>query len=319
MKAVVIQSFGSPDGLAVIETPAPAPGPGQVVIATEAIGVGGVDAMIRRGTVAGVGIEEGHVPGSEVAGIVTTVGAGVDASWTGKRVWAFTGRGGGYVEQALASVEDVLPLPADLSAADAVTLGSSGMVAHFALAHAHFAPGETVLVRGAAGSLGVMAVQLAARGGARAVAVTTSSAKRGARLRALGATHVLNRSGEGADAPIAYDVILDIISGPDMPGFFDKLAPKGRMVAVGAVAGFPPVDFGATMLASFVESLSFATFSADTVTPADRRAVQLDQWAAASRGDLRAVVHESLPLEKAALAHRKMDDGEVFGRIVLTP
>ncbi|WP_280461041.1 zinc-dependent alcohol dehydrogenase family protein [Nocardia carnea] len=320
MKAVVIRSFGSPDGLAVIDTPAPVPGPGQVAIATEAIGVGGVDAMIRRGTLAGYGIEEGHIPGSEVAGTVTAVGEGVDASWTGKRVWAFTGRGGGYVEQALASVEEILPLPADLSAADAVTLGSSGMVAHFALAHAHFAPGEAVLIRGAAGSIGVMAIQLAARGNARAVAVTTSSAERGDRLRALGATHVLNRSGAGAaGAPTGYDVIIDIISGPDMPAFFDKLAPKGRMVAVGAVAGFPPPDFGATMLASFLKSLSFATFSADTVAPADRRAVQLDQWAATGRGDLQAVVHESLPLEKAALAHRKMDDGEVFGRIVLIP
>ncbi|NKY58501.1 zinc-binding dehydrogenase [Nocardia flavorosea] len=319
MKVVVIQSFGSPDGLAVTDIPSPVPGPGQVAIATEAIGVGGVDAMIRRGTIAGVGIEEGHVPGSEVAGIVTAVGAGVDTSWTGKRVWAFTGRGGGYAEQALASVEEILPLPAGLSAADAVTLGSSGMVAHFALAHAHFAAGEAVLVRGAAGSIGVMAVQLAARGGARAVAVTTSSAERGARLSALGATHVLDRSGAGADAPTGYDVIIDIISGPDMPAFFDKLAPNGRMVAVGAVAGFPPADFGATMLASFVRSLSFATFSADTVALPDRRAVQLDQWAAASRGDLRAVVHESLPLEKAALAHRKMDEGDVFGRFVLIP
>ncbi|NKY35096.1 zinc-binding dehydrogenase [Nocardia speluncae] len=319
MKAVVIQSFGSPDGLAVIDTPAPVPGPGQVTIATEAIGVGGVDAMIRRGTLAGYGIEEGHIPGSEVAGTVTAVGEGVDTSWTGKRVWAFTGRGGGYVEQALASADEILPLPTDLSVTDAVTLGSSGMVAHFALAHAHFAFGETVLVRGAAGSIGVMAVQLAARGGAGAVAVTTSSAERGDRLRALGATHVVDRSGAGADAPIDYDVILDIISGPDMPMFLDKLAPKGRMVAAGAVAGFPPPDFGAAMLNSFLKSLSFATFSADTVAPADRRAVQLDQWAAAGRGDLQAVVHESLPLEKAALAHRKMDEGEVFGRIVLTP
>jgi NADPH:quinone reductase-like Zn-dependent oxidoreductase len=81
--------------------------------------------------------------------------------------------------------------PEGLSAVDAVTLGSSGVVAHFALAHARFAAGESVLVRGAAGSIGIMTVQLAARGGASAVAVTTSSAERGDRLRQLGATHVL--------------------------------------------------------------------------------------------------------------------------------
>ncbi|MEU5729520.1 zinc-dependent alcohol dehydrogenase family protein [Streptomyces antimycoticus] len=320
MKAVAIQAFGRPEGLAVIDLPTPAPAAGQVLIANEAIGVGGVDVLIRSGVLASYGFKEGHIPGSEVAGIVTAVGDGVDTSWVGQRVWAFTGVGGGYVEQAIASVEEILPLPAKLSPVDAVTLGSSGVVAHFGLAHAHFAPGESVLVRGAAGSIGIMTVQLAARGGAGAVAVTTSSAERGERLRKLGATHVLDRSGEGGeDAPKGYDVIIDIVAGADMPSFFAKLNPNGRMVAVGMVGGQPPADFGMTMTAAFQKSMSFATFSADTVTEADRRAVRTEQFAAASRGELRMVVHELLPLEDAVPAHRKMDAGEVFGRIVLTP
>ncbi|CDR17426.1 zinc-dependent alcohol dehydrogenase family protein [Streptomyces iranensis] len=320
MKAVAIQAFGPPEGLAVIDLPVPAPAAGHVLIANEAIGVGGSDAVIRRGTLAGYGFKEGHIPGSEVAGTVTAVGDGVDTSWVGQRVWAFTGVNGGYVEQAIAAVEEILPLPAGLSAVDAVTLGSSGIVAHFGLSHAHFAPGESVLVRGAAGSLGIMTVQLAARGGAGAVAVTTSSAERGDRLRNLGATHVLDRSGAGGgDAPSGYDVIIDIIAGADMPSFFAKLNPNGRMVAVGAVGGMPPEDFGMTMMAAFQKSMSFAAFSAATVAEPDRRAVRTEQFAAASRGELRTVVHELLPLEQAVLAHRKMDTGEVFGRIVLTP
>jgi NADPH:quinone reductase-like Zn-dependent oxidoreductase len=237
VKAVAIQRFGSPEGLTVTDLPDPVPAAGQVLIATGAIGVGGVDAVIRRGTVTGPGFAEGHVPGSEVAGTVTAVGHGVDPSWTGRRVWAFTGLGGGYAEQALAPVEEILPLPADLSDADAVTLGSSGVVAHFALAHAHFTAGESVLVRGAAGSLGVMTVQLAARGGAGAVAVTTSSAERGDRLRGLGATHVLDRAGDG---PGSYDVVIDVVAGADLPSFVDRLGPNGRMVAVGIVGGYPP-------------------------------------------------------------------------------
>ena len=238
MKAVAIQTFGGPEGLAVIDLPAPVPAAGQVLIATEAIGVGGVDAVIRSGALAAYGFTEGHVPGGEVAGTVTAVGDGVDPSWVGRRVWAFTGLGGGYAEQAVAPAErSLVPLPAGLSAADAVTLGSSGVVAHFGLRHARFAPGESVLVRGAAGSIGIMAVQLAARGGAGAVAVTTSSAERGDRLRALGATHVLDRSGDGRDGPAGYDVIIDIVAGPDLPSFFARLNPNGRMVAVGAVAG----------------------------------------------------------------------------------
>ncbi|MGV9848741.1 zinc-dependent alcohol dehydrogenase family protein [Streptomyces sp. NPDC003442] len=320
MKAVAIQAFGPPEGLALIDLPVPTPAAGQVLIASEAIGVGGSDAVIRRGTLATYGFQEGHIPGSEVAGTVTAVGDGVDTSWVGQRVWAFTGVGGGYAEQAIAPVEEIRPLPAGLSAVDAVTLGNSGIVAHFGLSHAHFAPGESVLVRGAAGSLGIMTVQLAARGGAGAVAVTTSSAERGDRLRKLGATHVLDRSGEGGDdAPSGYDVIIDIIAGADMPSFFAKLNPNGRMVAVGAVGGMPPADFGMTMMAAFRKSMSFATFSSDTVAESDRRAVRTEQFDAASRGELHTVVHELLPLEQAVLAHRKMDTGEVFGRIVLTP
>ncbi|RII20902.1 Quinone oxidoreductase 1 [Streptomyces sp. YIM 130001] len=320
MKAIEIREFGGPQGLAVVELDAVTPAAGQVLIATEAAGVSGADAVILSGELAAYGFTEGFVPGNEVAGIVTEVGDGVDASWVGRRVWGFTGTGGGYAEQAVVPVEDVLPLPAELSAVDSVTLGGSGPVAHFGLRHAHFAPGETVLVRGAAGSIGIMAVQLAARAGAAAVAVTTSSAERGERLRGLGATHVLDRAGEGdAGAPAAYDVVFDLVAGKDLPSFFDRLGPNGRMVAVGAVAGQPPADFGMRLMAAFQKSMSFATFSAATVPGADLRAVRGEQFAAAAKGEMETVVHEVLPLDEAVLAHRKMAAGEVFGRIVLTP
>jgi NADPH:quinone reductase-like Zn-dependent oxidoreductase len=320
MKAVVIRTFGDPGGLEVVDVPVPVPAPGQVRIATEAIGVGGVDAVIRRGTLAAYGFREGHLLGSEVAGRVTAAGEGVDPSWIGLRVWAFTGLSGGYAEHAVAAVEDVLPLPDGLTGADAVTLGGSGVVAHFALDRARFTPGETVLVRGAAGSIGITAVQLAARDRASAVAVTTSSEERGARLRDLGATHVLDRSGEGGpDAPAGFDVVIDVVGGPQLPLFLDKLNSNGRYVAVGVVGGQPPADFGMRLLDAFRRSLSFATFSSDTVPGPDRQAVRSSQFDDAVKGDLRTVVHDVLPLDQAVLAHREMDAGEVFGRVVLVP
>ena len=318
VKAVAVRAFGSPDGLEVVDLPDPAPTAGQVLIDTEAIGVGGVDVMIRSGVIADAGFADGHILGGEIAGTVAAVGDGVDPALAGQRVWAFIGMGGGYAEQAIAPAEALIPLPANLSAVDAVTLGTSGMVGHFGLRHAHFAPGESVLVRGAAGGIGIMTVQLAARAGAGAVAVTTSSAGRGERLRELGATHVLDRAGEG-DGPAGYDVMIDIAGGADLPSFFGKLNPNGRMVAVGAVAGYPPPDFAMALFAAFRKSLSFATFSADTVAETDRRVVTAELFAAASRGELASVVHEVLPLEQAVQAHRKMDAGEVFGRIVLVP
>ncbi|MEU6970808.1 zinc-binding dehydrogenase [Kitasatospora aureofaciens] len=320
MRAISVKIFGEPEGLQVVDLPEPAPGTGQVRIATEAIGVGGVDAVIRRGTLTAYGFRSGHILGSEVAGSVVEVGEGVDPSWIGRQVWAFTGLSGGYADQAVASVDDVLPLPPGLTGTDAVALGGSGVVAHFALDRARFAPGDAVLLRGAAGSIGITAVQLAARGGAGAVAVTTSSTERGARLEGLGATHVLSRSGDGGpDAPTGFDVVIDVVSGPELPLFLDRLNDGGRYVAVGVVGGPPPADFGMRMMDTFRRSLSFATFSSDTVPSPERQAVRASQFAEAARGDLRIVVHEVLPLEQAASAHRAMDAGEVFGRVVLVP
>jgi NADPH:quinone reductase-like Zn-dependent oxidoreductase len=282
-----------------------------VLIATEAIGVGGVDVLIRSGALAAYGFTPGHILGGEVAGTVAAVGADVEASWVGRRVWAFTGLGGGYVERALAPAATLVALPDALPASAAVTLGSSGVVAHFGLRHAHFTAGESVLVRGAAGGIGVMAVQLARRAGASAVAVTTSSPERGERLKALGATEVCDRSGGDG----SYDVILDIVAGPDMPSFLPRLNANGRYVALGAVAGPPPTAFLSDLFAAFQRSLSFATFSANTVPEDARRAYTAELFTAG----LQAVVHEVLPLEEAVRAHQLMDAGGVVGRIVLTP
>lgn len=320
MKAVAVQKFGGPEGLALIDLPDPRPSDGEVLIAVDAIGVGFQDAMIRSGAFASMGFREGHILGGEIGGTVAALGAGVDSSWLGRRVWAFTGLGGGYAELAVAQAAKLVPVPDNLTAIEAVTLGSSGMVAHFALRHARLSPGEAVLVRGAAGAIGVMAVQLAMRQGARAVAVTTSSEQRGARLRQLGATHVLDRAGRGVeDAPEHYDVIIDIVGGPDVSTFFSRLRPNGRMVMVGAVGGFPPDDFAKAMFPAFQKSLSFATFSANTVPDAERIAMTGTLFASAAHGELEIVVHEVLPLEQAVLAHKKLETSEAFGRLLLAP
>lgn len=319
MRAVMIQQFGDPSGMAVVELPPPVPRSAHLVVQTEAIGVGGVDAVVRRGTL-GPAFSEGMILGSEVAGTVSSVGAGVDPAWVGRRVWAFTGTSGGYAEQAVARVDDVVELPDGLSSVDAVTVGGAATVAQLALTHAHLRAGESLLVRGAAGSIGIAAVELGVRAGASIVAVTTSSQERGDRLRALGATHVLDRDGRAEEGDSAhFDVIVDIAGGAALPDFVDRLAPNGRMVLLGVVAGFPPADFGARLLSTFQQSRSFATFSLDSVPASVRDPVRAAQLAAASRGELHAVVDDVLPLAQAADAHRRMDLGTVFGRIVLVP
>ncbi|HEY0216299.1 MAG TPA: zinc-binding dehydrogenase [Cellulomonas sp.] len=326
MRAVMIRELGDADGLVVTDLPEPEVGPGRLLVETEAVGVGGVDAVIRRGTL-GSRFPVGTVAGSEVAGTVIGVGDGIDPGWTGRRVWAFTGVGGAYAERVTAVPDDVTVLPDRLSAVDAVALGSAAPVAHFALGHGRFAAGGSVLVRGAAGSIGIAAVQLAAAAGAGRIGVTTSSVERGDRLRALGATTVLDRAGrllaaevdaDPADAA-GWDVVLDVVGGADVPEVLGRLAPNGRYVAVGVVAGYPPADVGMTLMRLFQRSLTFSTFSLDTVPVPERNRVRAELLATAARGDLTAVVHDVLPLDRAAEAHRRMDAGEVFGRIVLIP
>ncbi|GAB3400275.1 zinc-binding dehydrogenase [Schumannella luteola] len=346
MRAITIQTFGDPDGMHLTDLPEPTPAPGELRIHVAAIGVGGVDAVIRRGGLGTFGFEEGLVPGSEVAGVVESVGDGVDPAWVGRRVWAFTGTAGGYLEHAIAaSVDDVTELPEALSEVDAVALGSAAPVAHFGLERARLAPGERVLVRGAAGSIGIAAVELAARAGASVVAVSTSSAERGDRLRALGATQMLGRdltpledargAESGREAPASataaaltsgattelaeFDVILDIVGGPGLADTIGRLAPNGRLVAVGVVGGFPPPEFGMALLAGFRRSISFGGLSLDTIERDVLAAERSRLLAAAARGELTPVVQEVLPLEQAAEAHRRMDAGEVFGRFVLVP
>ncbi len=321
MRAVAIQQFGDPTGMALIEAPRPTAGRGEVIIETAAIGVGGVDAMIRRGTVSAMyPVPAGLIPGSEVAGVVSAVGPDVDESWLGRRVWAFTGIGGAYSEVAVARVADVAAIPDDLTFTDAVAVGSVGPVAHFALAQAHFTPSNSVLVRGGSGSIGIATVELARRGGAEVVAVTTSSRQHGERLHELGATHILDRDGNGAPTvPETFDVIIDIVGGPHSPAFIDRLAPNGRLVVAGMVAGPVPEDVASRLLAHFQLSRSFATFSLDTIPPDAKDRIRADQFIAVTRGELSAVVHDVMPLERAADAHHLMDAGQVFGRIVLTP
>ena len=321
LRAVTIEQYGPASGLVVAHRPDPEVVPGAMLIEVEAIGVGGVDAVIRRGTL-GSTFPVGMIPGSEVAGTVVRLGDGVDDRWLGKRVWAFTGTQGAYAELVVATEQDVTELPGGLTAADAVTLGSAGPVAHFALKHGQFSSGESVLVRGAAGSLGIMAVQLAARGGASRIAVTTSSQERGDRLLGLGATEVLDRAGNRVDGrpdEDTFDVLIDLVGGEGLPLFFSRLAPDGRVVSIGVVGGYPPADFGMELMRLFQRSLSFATFSLATVPALERDRERSRIFESAARHEIVPVTEDILSLAEAAEAHRRMDDGTVFGRFVLVP
>lgn len=318
MKAVVVNSFGGPETLELVEQPVPVPGPGQVLVAVEAAGVGLGDALLRRGV--RPDIKPGFSPGLEMAGTVAELGEGVDAAWLQSRVFAMVDEGiksGCYAEFVVIDVDTLVPLPPTISSAQAVALGVNALVAEFVTRRARVEPGEHVLVRGAGGGIGVMTVQVAARRGA-VVTASTSSAERAARLRELGATYVVDRAGVpfgGGEAPEAYDVILDPVAGADLLTFVAKLRANGRVVLAGIAGGMPPAGLATALLDP--RSLTFSLVSLDAVSGLDRQAALHEIFAAASRGELRPVIDDVMELRRASDAHAGLEGGKTFGKIVL--
>lgn len=311
MRAIVVKEFGSADHLALAALPDPAPGAGEVVIAVEAAGVGLVDVLQRQGH---LGASPGFVPGIEVAGRVAGVGAGVDGALLGKRVFAHGP--GGYAERFVAEAGGLVELPDAVSAEAAVALGINALVARFSLLRAGLRAGERVLVRGASGGIGALATEMAVRLGAEVTAVTNAGAAE--RVAALGAHHVIRR-GLDPEPEGPFDGIVDPVAGEAMLALIGKLAPNGRYVVNGAAAGFPPAEIGGALLKAFSKSPTYALFSLDSVPPEDRRRAATELFAEAARGALRPVIAEVLPLRDAATAHKMLEAGASFGKVVLKP
>ena len=315
MKSIVVNSFGGPENLLFTDSPPSTPGHGQVAIAVEAIGVGYMDVMAREGCYS-LGRTPGFVPGAEVAGTVEALGSDVESRMLGQRVFALTGTGG-YAETALADINNVFPLPDIVTAFDAVALGINALVAHFSLVRVDAGPGDRVLVRGASGGIGVMAVQLAANKRCEVIAIT-SSTNRGDRLKELGATRALNRQSVSSEELPESDVVVDTVAGDDIGSFINLLGLNGRYVLCGGVGGSPPADFGTHLLGTFHRSPTLYALSLNSIGRHDLMAAASDLFGQAARGEIMAVVDDVLPLESAADAHRKLEGGSVFGKLLLT-
>ncbi|MEU5586433.1 quinone oxidoreductase family protein [Streptomyces chrestomyceticus] len=313
MKAVIAGSSGN---TTVTDTPDPSPTPTQVLIDVEAAGVGYVDVMTLRGEYPAFP-GAGAVPGMEVVGRVTAVGAEVSEGLVGQQVLALLPGFGGFAERGVAEAEMVLASPPGAGADEVVALGVNALVAELALQRVGAAAGERVLVRGAGGGIGVLATQIAHARGAEVTVVTSSSA-RGERLRELGAAHVVDRNRSGVpDA--GFDVVVDTVAGPDLGQHLELLRPNGRYVICGAAGGLPSVESFAPLLRDFHKSLSLHAFSLNSVTPEELRGSWKRVVALLGEGRLSAVVDQVFPLAEAAAALRHVADGKAFGKVVLRP
>ncbi len=192
MKAIRVAQYGQPEGLSLQERPTLAPGPGEVLIEVAGSGVNPIDWKILSGAMqAFIPLELPYTPGVEVAGRVTEVGEGVENFAVGDEVFGFIGIVGGYATQVAAAASRLAHRPGRLSALEASGVPAAALTAWQALhEHAQVRDGQTVLIHGAAGGVGSMAVQMARVAGATVIA--TASARNHDYLKSLGADQVID-------------------------------------------------------------------------------------------------------------------------------
>ena len=317
MKTVKVGEFGPPEVLRLVDVPDPRPAADAAVIEIETIGLGYMDTAARRGE-SYLATSPGFTPGYEVAGTVVDIGAGVDDAWRGSRVLAVLRQGGGCAEYIALPVNELIRLPEQVSCEAAVATGLNALVAQVGLARIPIVDTDRILIRGAGGGIGLMCLQYAALRGGTIVA-TTSSQERGERLLALGASSIWNRLASAHPEPELFNVIIDTVIGQEFPAFFDRLGSNGHYLLCGAVGGLPPRDFGMKLVEHFHRSPTLHAFSLSSVSIADvaREAGQLFQHVRAGR--ISPVVDSVMPLTEIVAAHRKLDAGQAFGKIVLRP
>ena len=298
MKAVVIDEFGGPGVLHVADRELPEPGAGQVRVRVRAAGVNGIDGTIRSGAAQQMfPTQLPAVLGLEIAGTVDAVGPGVEGLAAGDDVLGFAD-GGGYAEYALATT--VAPKPAELGWTEAAALPVAAETALRVLGLLKVTQGDTLLIHGAAGGVGTVAVQLAVVRGATVIG--TASEANHDHLRELGATPVLY--GEGlvdrvrAAAPDGVDAVFDAAGRGALP---DSIALRGGTSRIVTIAD--PAAFGLGI-----------PFSGEAARDAGDLAEVARQ---AGDGRLRVTVAETYSLEEAPAAHEAVATGHGRGKVVL--
>ncbi|MEG3613994.1 NADP-dependent oxidoreductase [Isoptericola haloaureus] len=300
MRAIVFTELGGPEVLHPADVPAPEPTAGQVRVRVEAAAVNGWDLKTRAARIPGVPLPEfPAVPGLEVAGVVEAVGDGVTGVQPGDRVVGFADTGG-YAELALTST--FAPVPDGLDPTRAVTVPVSAETARRTLRALGVADGDTLLVHGASGSVGELAVQLARRRGATVIG-TASPAKQ-ERVTTVGATATTYGPGlveRVRDlAPSGVDAVLDTSGAGVLP---DSITLRGGTERIVTIADPAAADLG-------------VTFSSGARRDRDALA---EDVAALARGDLTTTLGDVLRLDDAARAHALVESGRSDGKVVLVP
>lgn len=302
MKAIVFDTFGGTEVLHEAETEIPEPGPGQVRVRVRAVGVNPVDGKIRSGTMEAIfPTTLPAVPGGEIAGIVDALGEGVDVFEVGDEVlgWSDTGA---YAQYALATATALAPKPAGLDWTHAAALPVASDAADRVLDLLDIKTGETLLIHGASGALGTVAVQLAIARGA----------------------HVIGTAGPANQDYVTSLGATPLIYGEDLVERVRALAPNG-VDAVLDAAGKGALEDSITLRGGTDRIVTTADFRARELGivfaegPSRRSAARLAELAQqAATGTLAITVGATYPLTDAAKAQQTSDAGHSRGKLVLT-
>jgi putative PIG3 family NAD(P)H quinone oxidoreductase len=318
MRAVIFDGAGGPEVIRIGEVPKPAVAPGQVRVRVHAAALNRADLMQRRGHYPAPSGWPSEIPGLEFAGEVEAVRDDVSRWDIGDRVMGLTG-GGAQAEYVVAQEDELIPIPGGLDYAQAAAIPESFLTAYDALSvRAHLRAGERVLIHAVGSGLGTAAAQIARRMGATVIG-TSRSADKLARATVFGVDHGIDASdGSFRDAvhePV--NVVLDVLGGRALADNLAVLAPRGRLILLGLLAGrLAQIDLD-VVLRKRVQLIGTVMRTRE----ADERAALAREFTDVmvplfEHGVLRPVVDRVIRMSEVPAAHAALERNETFGKLV---
>jgi NADPH2:quinone reductase len=323
MRAVLCKEFGPPESLVVEEVPDPQPGHGQVLVDVAAAGVNFPDVLIIQNQYQ-FKPPLPFTPGGEIAGTVAKLGEGVSTLKVGDRILASTGVGG-FAERVVIKAESAVPIPDEMDFVTASAFLFTYGTSHYALKdRGHLQPGETLLVLGAAGGVGLAAVELGVAMGARVIAAASTDDKLEV-CRQHGAHEVINYSTEDLKQRVkdltgglGADVVYDPVGGDYAEAALRATAWEGRFLVIGFTAGIPRPPLNLVLLKGCdIVGVFWGAFVMRDPQRHLANVAELMEWFKA--GKLKPHVSGTYPLANVADALNEVGNRKVKGKVVITP
>ena len=320
MKAIVITKPGGPDVLKLQDYPTPEISGDEVLIEVKAAGLNRSDVFQREGNYPAPEGASAEIPGLEVAGTIVKCGPDVVDFTVGDRVCALLA-GGGYAEYVAVREGQCLPVPVDLSFADAASLPETVFtVWSNVFQRGNLQPGETLLLHGGNSGIGITGIQIAHALGSKVI-VTVGSDEKGRKCLELGADSYINYKTQNFETELqnkGVDVILDMIGGDYLAKNINILKPEGRLVHINAVSGsHVDLDIWKVMTKRLTVTGSTLRSREYEFKKQLAKEIQKNVWPLIESKKFRPVIYKTFPFSEAAEAHRLLEDGSHTGKIIL--